>query len=52
MIFLPKTCLKKTDSRNTQVSMFLQRNRRVAINFAGMLLVACKQHMLLLTIQF
>ena len=28
--------------------MFLWRNIKVARNFAGMLLVACKQHMLLL----
>ena len=31
----------KHDSRNTQVSMFLLRNIRVAINFAGMLLLRC-----------
>ena len=37
----------KHDSRNTQVSMFLKKYK-MAINLAGMLLVACKRHMLLL----
>ena len=36
----------KHDSRNTQIGMLLLRNVRVAINFAFMLLVACKQSLL------
>ena len=32
---------------DTLIIMFLWRNKRVAINFAGMLLVACKQRVLL-----
>ena len=32
----------KHDTKNTQVGMFLWRNIRVVINFAGMVLVACK----------
>ena len=34
----------KHDSKNTQVSMSSWLNIRVALDFAGMLIVACKQH--------
>ena len=37
------------DGKNTQVCMFLRRNVRVGINnLAGIPLVPCKQHMLLI----
>ena len=38
----------KHDRRSIQVSMFMSRYTKVVINFAGMLIVARKQHMLLL----
>ena len=45
---ISKKNFTKHDSRNTQESMFLSRNINAVINFAGMQLMACKQHMFLL----
>ena len=47
---LKKLIGSKPDSRNTQARMFLCRTIKEALNFAGMLLEACKQHVLLLEI--